>query len=248
MILSDLIIVESKAALKDIPEGKVLINTINAHSFNVAQKDELFAEALMKGDYLIPDGASIVKACRWLKAKSQPIERIAGWDLFSFEMEKLEKESEKRTVNSERLKVMFMGSSEKVLALIRERAAVDYPHLDVLTYSPPYKPDFSDEDNAAIIKAVNDTNPDLLWIGITAPKQEKWTYAHWNELRIHCHVGTIGAVFDFYAGTAKRAPIWWQEHSIEWLYRLIKEPNRMWKRYLIGNLLFLYHIVKEKFA
>lgn len=248
MILSDLIIVESKAALQDIPEGKVLINTINAHSFNVAQKDELFAEALMKGDYLIPDGASIVKACRWLKAKSQPIERIAGWDLFSFEMESLEKEGEKRTVNSERLKVMFMGSSEKVLALIRERAAVDYPHLDVLTYSPPYKPDFSDEDNAAIIKAVNDTNPDLLWIGITAPKQEKWTYAHWNELRIHCHVGTIGAVFDFYAGTAKRAPIWWQEHSIEWLYRLIKEPKRMWKRYLIGNLLFLYHIVKEKFA
>lgn len=248
MILSDLIIVESKAALQDIPEGKVLINTINAHSFNVAQKDELFAEALMKGDYLIPDGASIVKACRWLKAKSQPIERIAGWDLFSFEMESLEKEGETRTVNSERLKVMFMGSSEKVLALIRERAAVDYPHLDVLTYSPPYKPDFSDEDNAAIIKAVNDTNPDLLWIGITAPKQEKWTYAHWNELRIHCHVGTIGAVFDFYAGTAKRAPIWWQEHSIEWLYRLIKEPNRMWKRYLIGNLLFLYHIVKEKFA
>jgi len=248
MRLSDLIIVESKAALQDIPEGKVLINTINAHSFNVAQKDELFAEALMKGDYLIPDGASIVKACRWLKAKSQPIERIAGWDLFSFEMESLEKEGETRTVNSERLKVMFMGSSEKVLALIRERAAVDYPHLDVLTYSPPYKPDFSDEDNAAIIKAVNDTNPDLLWIGITAPRQEKWTYAHWNELRIHCHVGTIGAVFDFYAGTAKRAPIWWQEHSIEWLYRLIKEPNRMWKRYLIGNLLFLYHIVKEKFA
>jgi N-acetylglucosaminyldiphosphoundecaprenol N-acetyl-beta-D-mannosaminyltransferase len=248
MRLSDLIIVESKAALQDIPEGKVLINTINAHSFNVAQKDELFAEALMKGDYLIPDGASIVKACRWLKAKSQPIERIAGWDLFSFEMESLEKEGETRTVNSERLKVMFMGSSEKVLALIRERAAVDYPHLDVLTYSPPYKPDFSDEDNAAIIKAVNDTNPDLLWIGITAPKQEKWTYAHWNEFRIHCHVGTIGAVFDFYAGTAKRAPIWWQEHSIEWLYRLIKEPNRMWKRYLIGNLLFLYHIVKEKFA
>lgn len=248
MRLSDLIIVESKAVLKDIPEGKVLINTINAHSFNVAQKDELFAEALMKGDYLIPDGASIVKACRWLNAKTQPVERIAGWDLFSFEMEKLEKESEKRTVNSERLKVMFMGSSEKVLALIRERAAVDYPHLDVLTYSPPYKPDFSDEDNAAIIKAVNDTNPDLLWIGMTAPKQEKWTYAHWNELRIHCHVGTIGAVFDFYAGTAKRAPIWWQEHSIEWLYRLIKEPNRMWKRYLIGNLLFLYHIVKEKFA
>ena len=71
--LSDLSIVESQDALKDIPDGKVLINTINAHSFNVAQKDELFAEALAKGDYLIPDGASIIKACKMLKAKSLPI-------------------------------------------------------------------------------------------------------------------------------------------------------------------------------
>ena len=76
--LSDSTIVESREALAQIPAGKVLINTINAHSFNTAQKDSLFAEALAKGDYLIPDGASIVKACRWLKAKSQPIERIAG--------------------------------------------------------------------------------------------------------------------------------------------------------------------------
>jgi N-acetylglucosaminyldiphosphoundecaprenol N-acetyl-beta-D-mannosaminyltransferase len=82
---------------------------------------------------------------------------------------------------------------------------------------------------------------------MTAPKQEKWTYLHWNELNIHCHVGTIGAVFDFYAGTAQRAPKWWQEHSLEWLYRLIKEPKRMWRRYVIGNPLFLWNIQKEKF-
>lgn len=246
--LSELKIVESREALKEIPEGKVLINTINAHSFNQAQKDELFAESLREGDYLIPDGASIIKACRILKAKSQPIERIAGWDLFSFEMDALEGKSEKRIVNSEKcLKVMFMGSSEKVLGLIKERAAKDYPHLEVVTYSPPYKPKFSNEDNAAIIKAINDTDPDLLWIGMTAPKQEKWTYSHWKELDIHCHVGTIGAVFDFYAGTAKRAPIWWQEHSLEWLYRLLKEPKRMWRRYVIGNPLFIYNVLKEKF-
>ncbi len=91
--LSELSIVESRDALKDIPEGKVLINTINAHSFNVAQEDELFAEALAKGDYLIPDGASIIKACKYLKAKSQPKERIAGWDFFSFEMDRLERKS-----------------------------------------------------------------------------------------------------------------------------------------------------------
>lgn len=89
--LKDLNILGSKAELAALPEGKLLINTINAHSYNTARKDGLFAEALTNGDVLIPDGVSIVKACRWTKAKSQPKERIAGWDLFSFEMENLER-------------------------------------------------------------------------------------------------------------------------------------------------------------
>ena len=234
--LKTLTILGSKAELASLPEGKLLINTVNAHSFNTAKKDQLFADALTNGDVLIPDGVSIVKACKWIKAKSQPKERIAGWDLFYFEMNKLEKKGGT---------VMFMGSSQKVLDLIVKRAAVDYPHLKVVTYSPPYKPEFSDEDNKAIIDAINAANPDLLWIGMTAPKQEKWTYSHWNELNIHCHVGTIGAVFDFFAGTVERAPIWWQEHGLEWLYRLIKEPKRMWRRYIIGNSLFLWNMTKE---
>ena len=244
--LKTLTILGSKAELASLPEGKLLINTVNAHSFNTAKKDQLFADALTNGDVLIPDGVSIVKACKWIKAKSQPKERIAGWDLFSFEMEKFERESEELRTKSEESKiVMFMGSSQKVLDLIVKRAAVDYPHLKVVTYSPPYKPEFSDEDNKAIIDAINAANPDLLWIGMTAPKQEKWTYSHWNELNIHCHVGTIGAVFDFFAGTVERAPIWWQEHGLEWLYRLLKEPKRMWRRYIIGNTLFLWNMVKE---
>ncbi len=197
--LKTLTILGSKAELASLPEGKLLINTVNAHSFNTAKKDQLFADALTNGDVLIPDGVSIVKACKWIKAKSQPKERIAGWDLFVFEMNKLDKKGGT---------VMFMGSSQKVLDLIVKRAAVDYPHLKVVTYSPPYKPEFSDEDNKAIIDAINAANLDLLWIGMTAPKQEKWTYSHWNELNIHCHVGTIGAVFDFFAGTVERAPIW----------------------------------------
>lgn len=88
--LKNLNILGSKAELAALPEGKLLINTINAHSYNTARKDELFAEALTNGDVLIPDGVSIVKACRWIKAKSLPKERIAGWDLFEFEMNKLE--------------------------------------------------------------------------------------------------------------------------------------------------------------
>ena len=240
--LKTLNIVCSLSELDRIPAGKKLINTINAHSYNTAQEDEAFAEALSKGDYLIPDGAGIVKACRWLKAKSQPKERLAGWDLFIFEMLRLEGRCKRENV---RCKVMFLGSSEKVLALIRERAAVDYPHLDVITYSPPFKPEFSDEDNQAMIRVINHADPDLLWIGMTAPKQEKWAYQHWDELNIHCHCGTVGAVFDFYAGTIKRAPLWWQRHSLEWLYRLIMEPRRMWRRYILGNAKFLYYISKE---
>lgn len=247
--LKTLTILGSKADLASLPKGKLLINTVNAHSFNTAKKDQLFADALTNGDVLIPDGVSVVKACKWIKAKSQPKERIAGWDLFSFEMEKLEKESEELRTKSEESKiVMFMGSSQKVLDLIVKRAAVDYPHLKVVTYSPPYKPEFSDEDNRAIIDAINDANPDLLWIGMTAPKQEKWTYSHWKELNIHCHVGTVGAVFDFFAGTVERAPLWWQEHGLEWLYRLLKEPKRMWRRYIIGNTVFLWHMLGEKFS
>lgn len=235
--LKDLDLVESREALSDIPDGKKLINTINAHSYNTAQKDELFAEALKNGDYLIPDGASIVKACRWLKAKSQPIERVAGWDLFEFEMNKL---------NRKGGKCFFMGSSQKVLELIKERAAADYPNIVVESYSPPYKPEFTDEDNRAIVDAINAAKPDLLWIGMTAPKQEKWAYSHWNELDIDCHAGTIGAVFDFFAGTSQRAPRWWQKHSLEWLYRLFAEPRRMWRRYVIGNPLFVRNIREER--
>ena len=234
--LKSLKIIESKAELANLPEGKLLINTINAHSYNTALKDKLFAEALMNGDALVPDGASIVMACRKLHAVSQPKERIAGWDLFVFEMDKL---------NRKGGKCFFMGSSEKVLALIRQRAAVDYPNIEIETYSPPYKPEFSQEDNQAIIDAINRAKPDLLWIGMTAPKQEKWTYAHWKKLNVHCHVGNIGAVFDFYAGTVKRAPLWWQRHGLEWAYRLLKEPRRMWRRYVVGNMLFLYNVYKE---
>ena len=301
--LKNLNILGSKAELAALPEGKLLINTINAHSYNTARKDELFAEALTNGDVLIPDGVSIVKACRWIKAKSLPKERIAGWDLFEFEMNKLEEcgmlnvecgvNGEECGMNnssldnsqsasadnscsgkrlyepSAKLKiqnscsgkrlyepsakfrerpltVMFMGSSEKVLDLIVKRAAEVYPHLKIVTYSPPYKPELSEEDNKAIVEAINAADPDLLWIGMTAPKQEKWTYSHWNELNIHCHVGTIGAVFDFFAGTVERAPMWWQRHGLEWLYRLLKEPKRMWRRYIIGNTLFLWNMLKEK--
>lgn len=142
---------------------------------------------------------------------------------------------------------MFLfGSSEKVLSLIEEKAKRIYPNITIKSYSPPFSSEFTTEDNENMVQAINQANPDLLWIGMTAPKQEIWAYTQWEKLDIRCHCGTIGAVFDFFAGTAKRAPLWWQEHSLEWLYRLLREPRRMWRRYVLGNALFLWHVWKEK--
>lgn len=235
--LRELKILGNKAMLASLPEGKLLINTINAHSYNTALEDSLFAESLKNCDVVLPDGASIVLAFKLKGWLPRPYERVAGYDLFAYEMNKL---------NSRGGTCFFLGSTEKVLSLIRERAAVDYPNIKIETYSPPYKAEFSEEDSKAMIDAVNAAKPDLLWIGMTAPKQEKWTYSHWGELDINCHCGTIGAVFDFYAGTAKRAPQWWQDHCAEWLYRLIREPKRMWRRYIIGNPLFIKNIFFRK--
>ena len=236
MDLKKLTLLQSPADLHTLPAGKLLINTINAHSYNTAKKDTLFAEALAKGDVLLPDGASIVMAVRWLKGKK--IERIAGWDLFIFEMTRL---------NEKGGTCFFLGSSDNILEIIKKKVEVDYPKIQVASYSPPYKTLFTEDESKAMIDAVNAADPNLLWIGMTAPKQEKWAYTHSDKLNINGHIGTIGAVFDFYAGTVKRAPLWWQKHGFEWLYRLLKEPRRMWKRYIIGNTLFIYYIVREKY-
>jgi N-acetylglucosaminyldiphosphoundecaprenol N-acetyl-beta-D-mannosaminyltransferase len=96
-----------------------------------------------------------------------------------------------------------------------------------------------------MLKAINAFKPDALMVGMTAPKQEKWAYKHYNQLEVG-HICCIGAVFDFYAGTVKRAPQWMIKMGLEWFYRLIKEPGRMWQRYLIGNMIFIGHIIKEK--
>ena len=239
MRISDLHLTRSQAEMAAWPEGKFLIDTINAHSFVVAQKDATFADALLKADALLPDGISIVKACRWLGTENAPDEKIAGADLFAYEMERL---------NGKGGTCFFLGSSPSTLALIEERAKVTYPNIRVVTYSPPYKPSFTVEESQAMVDAVNAADPDILWVAMTAPKQEKWLYEHWPELHIRCHAGAIGAVFDFFAGTVNRAPRWWIDHGLEWFYRLIREPRRTWRRYLVDNPKFGWLVLREKLA
>ena len=239
MKISDLHLTHSREDMAFWPEGKFLIDTINAHSFVVAQKDAAFADALQAADALIPDGISIVNACRWLKTQNAPDEKIAGADLFAYEMERL---------NEKGGTCFFLGSNTQTLARIVEQAATDYPNILVKTFSPPYKPVFDAEESQAMTDAVNAADPDLLWVGMTAPKQEKWLHDHWADLDIHCHAGAIGAVFDFFAGTVERAPQKWIELGLEWLYRLLKEPRRTWRRYLVNNPKFLWLVLKEKLS
>ncbi|MGC1392281.1 MAG: WecB/TagA/CpsF family glycosyltransferase, partial [Bacteroidales bacterium] len=143
-------------------------------------------------------------------------------------------------------KCFFLGSSDKVLKLIVQRISKEYPKIRVSSYSPPYKPVFTDEENDQMINTVNSFSPDVLFVGMTAPKQEKWAAAHFEKLNAR-HICSIGAVFDFYALTVRRAPAWMIRHGLEWLYRLIVEPRRMWRRYIVGNPKFIWFIIKEKF-
>jgi len=219
--------------LSSIEQPKVLINTLNAHSFNTSLDDNDFKKALKNSYVLLPDGISVVLAKRMLTGEK--IHKIAGADLFFYEMNRL------NAING---KCFFLGSSEEILRLIRVRAAKEYPNVELYTYSPPYKEEFSEEENKLMIEKVNLFQPDVLFVGMTAPKQEKWAYQHFFELQVG-HVCCIGAVFDFYAGTVNRAPDWLIKIGFEWSYRLMKEPRRMWRRYLIGNAKFIGYLLME---
>ncbi|NLZ94225.1 MAG: WecB/TagA/CpsF family glycosyltransferase [Bacteroidales bacterium] len=220
--------------LDNIEHSKVLISTLNAHSYNTVHKDEEFKTALKNSNVLLPDGIGVVWATKILTG--QKIRKIAGDDLFHYQMNRLNKAGGK---------CFFLGSTEATLQKIAVKAAIDYPNVLVFTYSPPFKSEFSDEDNRLMIEKINAESPDVLFVGMTAPKQEKWAFQNFDKLNAK-HVCCIGAVFDFYAGTTKRAPKWMISIGMEWFYRLISNPKRMWRRYLIGNTQFIIRILKER--
>lgn len=136
-------------------------------------------------------------------------------------------------------KCFFLGSNESTLSKIKEKAGREYPSIKVECFSPAYKFVFSLDDNKPMIELINMFQPNVLFVGMTTPKQEKWVYQNIVELKVG-HVCCIGAVFDFYVETVNRAPQWIIKLGLEWLYRLLKEPLRMWRRYIIGNIKFIF--------
>lgn len=216
-------------------DQKMVINTLNGHSYTVAKKDDEFKDALQQSDVLLPDGVSVVMGVKMLSGKK--IHKIAGYDLFIFLMNDLEKR---------RGSCFFLGSSDYTLNLIRERVKTDFPNVQIESYSPPYKPVFTTEDNIVMREKVNHFKPRVLFVGMTAPKQEKWVHANKGDLNTNI-ICSIGAVFDFYAGSSERPPHWMINFNLEWLGRLFKEPKRMWKRYILSTPGFFIDVFRSKF-
>ncbi len=226
-----------KDLLSEIPLGKkCIINTINPHSFCEAKKDRVFTEALLSSDVLLPDGSGIVLATKILIGKK--IKKIAGADIHHYLLEQAHLKSQN---------VFYLGASVSTLQLIENRIKKEYPNIGVASYSPPYKLEFSEQENKDMLSVINDFQPDILFVGMTAPKQEKWVYANKEQINANV-IASIGAVFDFYAGTVKRSGQLWINLGLEWLPRLLREPKRLWKRNFVSTPLFLFYILKEKWS
>ena len=205
------------------------VTTISPNSYGIATRDPLFWQALRAADYLVLDGVYFGLAAIFLKGKT--IKPNQGPDVFYHFMHRL---------NQAGGRAFFLGASQKTLDAIHAQAAIQYPNITVGSLSPPYKPAFSDEDNAAMLAAVNAFRPDVLFIGMTAPKQEKWAYQFRDRIDAALAV-SIGGVFDWFAGSEKSvAPIWWKLKLV-WLVRTIQRPEIL-KRYPnIG--IFFWHLL-----
>ncbi len=215
---------------------KTLINTINQNAYCVAEiEDKLFKDSLQNSDILLPDGIGIVIAVRFLFGIK--IRKIAGYNLHNYLLKQL---------NQKGGSCFYLGSSESNLKKITNRLQSEYPNIKVGCFSPPYKAVFSEEDNRQMLSILNTFKPDVLFIGMTAPKQENWAYTHKQQINANL-ICSIGAAFDFFAGTIKRPSKTWQKLGLEWFVRLVKEPKRMSRRYLYYGPVFIFILIKLKF-
>ncbi len=217
-----------------IDNRKHQVCVTNIYSVVVMQKDEEFRRVNNCSSLVVADGMPLV----WVsKLFGKPIpERVTGADL----LWKLSEISERKEYT-----FFFLGSNNETLGKLCNNLKEHLPDLKIAgMYSPPFKEEFSEEDNLKIIQKINEVKPDILWVGMTAPKQEKWISQNLDKLNVKVAIG-VGAVFDFVAGTVKRAPKWMQNIGLEWFFRLIQEPKRLCKRYLIGNTIFVWLVLKE---
>ncbi|MFH1602639.1 MAG: WecB/TagA/CpsF family glycosyltransferase, partial [Pseudomonadota bacterium] len=211
---------------------------LNPHSIEIARRDEAFAAALRDADLSLPDGVGILIASRILGGNIR--KRITGSDIFWG----LNRALEQRGGSS----VFFLGSTPETLEKIVARMGQEYPRVRIAgVYSPPFREVFSAEENAAMVSAINAARADVLWVGMTAPKQEKWVRQHCDRLDVRL-IGPVGAVFDFFTGRVQRSSPLFQRLGLEWLPRLLQEPRRLWRRNFVSNPSFLLRVIRARLA
>jgi N-acetylglucosaminyldiphosphoundecaprenol N-acetyl-beta-D-mannosaminyltransferase len=202
------------------------VGICNAHSVVTAAQDPAFAAALAGADMNTPDGAPVAWMLRKLGHTEQ--QRINGPDLMLRYCELASQRDES---------IFLYGASSDTLKLLQQRLLRDWPTLKIAgAYSPPFRP-LSAEEDGQIVKLINDSGAGSVWVSLGCPKQELWMAG--QRGRINAVMIGVGAAFDYHAGTLRRAPLWMQQRGLEWLYRLLTEPRRLWRRYLVTNTAFI---------
>lgn len=208
--------------------GKYICIT-NVHTTVMSYEDETYKNIQNNSALILPDGNPLSALSR--KRGFKEAKRVTGPDL----MHELFKLSEEKGY-----KHYFYGSTEDTLALLEVKLKEKYPKLNVVgMYSPPFKPNVSLESNEKL-EEINKLKPDFIWIGLGAPKQEKWMSIH--EGKLNGIMFGVGAGFDYFADKIKRAPKWMQGSSLEWFYRFLQEPKRLFKRYFFTNTKFIWNV------
>ena len=216
---------------------KFYIFALNAYSTVKASEDKELLRIINSAKIAIPDGMSLVWYSRTFKSDDYLLERIDGFKFFREFLKIADKKG---------YSYYFLGAkNEKILEKIKQRVNLEYKNIEVRGYySPPFRKEFTGEDNDLMVEKVNKAKPDVLWVGLSAPKQEKWIYDNFENLNIKMAAG-IGAVFNFYTGEVKKAPLWMQDNGLEWLYRIYAEPKRLFKKYMIYNTKFILLVLKD---
>lgn len=207
----------------------------NVHMVVEGYKDRAFQQIINQASVVTPDGKPISLFLNYFANARQ--ERVCGMDLFPDLLKQAEASGQS---------VYFYGTTDQVLSNLVQKARFDFPLLKISGYySPPFR-DISDEENDDIIEEIMATSPDLVFVSLGCPKQEKWMAKNSGKMRA-CLLG-VGQAFNTYAGVEKRLPIWMRNLSLEWMYRLYLEPQRLWKRYLFTNSYFLWLTFKFMMA
>lgn len=210
--------------------GCRVLNTISPNSYGISTKDVEFENSLKNSDYLALDGVYFAIASLLLQGKN--IKRNQGPDVFYHFINRL---------NEKKGKAFFLGSSQSSLQKIKARANVEYPNISIEYFSPPYKTEFSTEDNTLMVENINKFQPDILFVGMTCPKQEKWAIKHRNQLDVGLVI-CIGNVFDWFAGTQKNIHPFWFKIRLGWFIRIFLRPE-VFRRNIGNQMLFFWHVI-----